>query len=165
MIPTQPGLGFQHEEMRGIAVFNRTGATVAVGDCVMFAPDLSDDDVSNYRYNDPNSQWTNVVNPTTNQATDFLRYFAIVEDLGIDGGVDNSRIYVCMIGIVKATVADAIGSETTAGRRLVPNTNRTLEEGSGGTGRVVAQTLEGAVSDPALVDVFFDGYHYHGVEA
>ncbi|UCC71263.1 MAG: hypothetical protein JSV86_12820 [Gemmatimonadota bacterium] len=135
--PTPDGLplGLQ-PDVEKVRVINRSAATRAVGDVVMFDLEATDGDVSTFRPGDENSIFANVILP----ATAGLRngWFAIVTE----GGADNAEMTVAIRGVVKANVSGLNAAALTDELAAV-NGQDTLDSDAVAAGeRVIGRPLE-----------------------
>lgn len=123
------GVGY-HPDYIGCPVWNRTTATVAIGEIVMFDMKIADGgfsgNASQAAYADvvsPGSDGfslANVINPATaglgvlgTAAVDPGFYFGIVDDLLGGTGADDTLVHVCLKGFTKVKMASTVGAEDT----------------------------------------------------
>lgn len=178
------GLGIIPQSLTGI-VWNRTGATLAVGEVVMtdtlaldaetgqVAGDLGTISGVSSVTNNPGADsfpLNNVITPTTagigglgTTAIDTGYWFGVVINLGTVGtGADNTKIGVLWQGRTKAKMAATVATAQ-YGKSLVPaNAVRTLTLTTAAGNKIIARLEQDTTTQDTLADVLFDGINGFG---
>ena len=137
-----------------VSATNRSGATTAKGEIVMFDLAQSDGDVSNGTPGAEASGYTNYIDPSVADA--LTSYFF---GIAVDSIADNAVGRILVRGRVNARVAAAC----VAGSALMPAANGEMLIRTGASdGKIVAiaETDDATVTNYA--DVLFDGIHGFG---
>ena len=143
---------------------NRTGATLALGDVVMF--DIKDTDAgtgTTTAIGADASAYANVIDPTTAGIGTLSGaspahpgyFFGVVVNLGPDAGADNALVKLQVRGLCRAScTADAI----TIGVPLIAaNGVNTLAPSPAAGNKILALAREANSSTAGLYEVWFDG--------
>lgn len=168
------GITFEYKEAH---VWNRTGATLAVGELVMFDIKATDGDSSVAAIPGANnSPYANVITPVTvglgtlsgAGAPDPGYMFGVVCDL-LDGGgqgqtpgADNKLIKVCLVGYVYAKMADTAASGARGDVLVAADAVRTLTTTTAAGKKILGRVDEDVTTANALARILFDGINGFG---
>jgi hypothetical protein len=153
---------------------NRSGATLAVGECAAFDIALTDfaNDVTNFKIGDPNSAWRNLVALDAKNTVDGMATIA----MALESTINDADGRFLLRGFVpikwqELSVASIIvldggaGVETARGDRLIAvSGQQELDVDPAATGRVVGYTttLDATIAIALPIPVFFNGIDWLG---